>query len=74
MTKPTTVYLDTRLLQAVKIKAVHAHHSVSYFINQAVQESLKEDALDLDDIKTRKNESVASFEKVLDGLRQDGLI
>lgn len=74
MTKRTTIYLDPKLLQAVKIKAVQISVSVSELVNEALRLSLKEDAADLDAIKNRENEPSRSFETVLKDLKRDGLL
>ncbi len=74
MTRATTVYLDTKLLQAVKIKAVQVHESVSHLVNEAIRFSLKEDSIDLQAIRDRKGESVSAFEDVLKNLKKDGLL
>jgi post-segregation antitoxin (ccd killing protein) len=41
--KRTTVYLDTDLYKALRLKAVAVSKSVSDLINEAVRESLKKD-------------------------------
>ena len=74
MTKPTTLYLDTRILQAMKMKAVQSHTSVSRLVNEALRLSLKEDMADMHAINTRKHEPVRSFEDVLKDLKKDGLL
>lgn len=74
MTKATTVYLDTKILHAIKLKAVEAHSSVSRLINNALRYSLNEDRLDLEAIKKRKHENSRSFEAVLKDLKKDGLL
>lgn len=74
MVKPTTVYLDERLLQAAKIKAVQARTSVSRLLNEALKLSLKEDAEDLKAISGRRREPSRLFEDVLKSLKQDGLL
>lgn len=74
MTKRTTVYLDPKLHQAIKIKAVQVNLSISELVNQAVRLSLKEDAIDLEAIKDRAHEPTRSFEAVLKDLKRDGLL
>ena len=72
MTKPTTVYIDAKLLEAVKLKAVHGHTSVSRLVNDALKYTLKEDAIDLKAAHARRNEPRRSFEDVLKDLKRDG--
>jgi len=74
MTKRTTIYLDPKLHQAIKMKAVQMNESISDLISEALKLSLREDVVDLEAAKARKKEPSRSFENVLDDLRQDGLI
>ena len=74
MVKRTTVYLDPKLHQAIKIKAIQVNLSVSELVNEAVRLSLKEDAADLQAIKDRTHEPSRSFEAVLKDLKRDGLL
>ncbi len=74
MTKATTVYLDMRLLQAAKVKAVQSHTSLSSLVSEALKMNLREDSIDLRAIRDRKKESVVSFEVMLKNLKKDGLL
>ena len=74
MVKPTTIYIDSKLLQAVKIKAVKGRTSVSRLVNEALKLSLREDLTDLAAISTRGRESTRAFEAVLKDLKHDGLL
>ena len=74
MLKRTTVYLDPKLHQAVKMKAVQSHSSVSDLVTEALRFSLKEDAIDLQAIKDRAKEPTRSYEEVLKDLKRDGLL
>ena len=74
MTKRTTVYLDSKLHHAIKIKAIQVSVSVSDLVNKALQLSLKEDAIDLDAAKARSKEPSRAFEDVLKDLKRDGLL
>ena len=74
MNKPTTVYIDSKILQAVKMKAVEAHSSVSKLINDALKLALREDISDLAAVSSRKHETSRSFDAVLKDLKKDGLI
>lgn len=74
MLKRTTVYLDLKLHQAVKMKAVQAHSSVSDLVAEALRLSLKEDAVDLQAIRDRIKEPSRSYEAVLKDLKRDGLL
>ena len=74
MVKPTTIYIDSRLLQAVKIKAVHGRTNVSHLVNEALKLTLREDLTDLAAISSRHHESTKPFEAVLKDLKHDGLL
>ena len=72
--KRVTVYLQPEYHRALRIKAAETEYSVSELVNEAVQNALREDALDLEAFETRANEPSIAFEKVLKKLRQDGKI
>ena len=74
MVKPTTVYIESKLLQAIKMKAVQGRMSVSRLINEALKFSLREDLTDLAAISSRHHEPTKTFEAVLKGLKHDGLL
>lgn len=44
----TTVYLESKLYRALKVKAATTDRSVSELINAAVVKALREDAIDLE--------------------------
>lgn len=70
----TTVYLQPKVYRALKVKAATTDRSISDLINAAVLEALREDALDLEAFEKRAKEPSRPFEKVLEGLKRDGLI
>lgn len=70
----TTVYLQPKVYRALKVKAATTDRSISDLINAALVEALREDALDLEAFEMRAKEPSRSFEKVLEGLKRDGLI
>ena len=74
MTKRTTIYLNSKLHQAIKLKAVQVHMTVSDLVNDAVRLSLKEDSIDLDAIHDRAGEPARSFEDVLKDLKKSDLL
>ena len=74
MVKPTTVYIDSKVLQAVKMKAVQAGSSVSRLITEALKLTLREDLTDLAAVSSRHHEASKSFESVLKDLKHDGLL
>ena len=70
----TTVYLKPKIYRALKVKAATTDRSISELINQAVLETLREDALDLEACEKRSKEPSRQFEAVLEGLKRDGLV
>ncbi len=74
MLKRTTIYLDSQLHQAIKMRAVQSHSSISDLVNEAIRLSLKEDVIDLKAIKDRAAEPAVSYETVLKNLKRDGLL
>ena len=74
MLKRATVYLNPKLHQAVRIKAIQMNVSMSDLVNEALKLALREDALDLQAIKERAHEPARSFETVVEGLKKDGLL
>ena len=67
-----TVYLDPRLHQALRLKAVETDQSLSDLVNEAIRQSLAEDAEDLAAFDKRKKESNLDFETVVKSLRRRG--
>lgn len=74
MMKRTTIYIDESLHQALQLKAIESHHSVSEIISDAVRFNLAEDSLDIESYHIRKKEPSISFENVLKRLKDDGKI
>ncbi len=70
----TTVYLDPKMHRAIKMRAAQMSMSVSAVITEALQLSLREDAIDLQAIKDRVSEPSRSYESVLKDLKKDGLL
>ena len=73
-TKRATIYLDSVLHRALRIKAVETEHSMSELVNEAVKHSLAEDSIDLAAFDERKDESSMAFEDVLKKLKKNGKI
>jgi len=69
-----TVYLDTELHKALRVKAAETEQSVSELVNEAVRQALKEDSIDLKAFEERKDEHLFRFEEVLKKLKKNGKI
>ncbi len=73
-TKRTTIYLDSDLHQALRIKAAETEHSMSELAQEAIRLSLAEDSIDLAAFDERRKEPSLPFENVLKKLKKDGKI
>ena len=67
-----TIYLDSDLHKALRIKAAETDRSVSDLVNTAVRRSLAEDAVDLAAFEDRVHEPTVAFEDVLRDLKSRG--
>jgi hypothetical protein len=74
MNSKATLYLDQKLLKAAKIKAAHTEKSLSYLVNEALRQSLREDAADYEAFDKRAKEPARSLENVLKDMKRDGLL
>jgi len=71
-TKRATVYLDSDLHRALKIKSAQSDRTLSELVNFAVRQSLAEDHEDLLAFDERKDEPNLDFEDVLKELKASG--
>ena len=72
--KRATVYFDSKIHRALRVKAAETDRSVSELVNEAVRESLSEDAEDLAVFEERAGERSHKFENVLKQLKRRGAI
>lgn len=70
--KRATVYFGADLHRALKVKAAGTERSLSELVNDAVKQSLAEDAEDLAAFEERAKEPNLAFEAVLRDLRRRG--
>jgi predicted transcriptional regulator len=73
-TKRTTIYLDPDLHKALRLKAVATSRSVSDMVNDAIRESLLEDAEDIAAFEARVKEPLISYDEMVKRLKKDGRI
>jgi plasmid stability protein len=73
-TKRATVYFDSSVHQALRLKAAATDRSISDMVNDAVKVALAEDAEDLTVFDQRKSERSISFESLVRDLRKRGRI
>jgi hypothetical protein len=72
--KRVTVYFDSDLHRALRLKAAETERSMSELVNEAVQLSLAEDAEDLAAFGERAREPDLPFENVVKDLKRRGKI
>jgi len=72
--KRSTIYFDSALHKALRLKSAETEQSISELVNEAVRMLLAEDAEDLADLDARKNEPTISFEDFVIELRSSGKI
>ncbi len=72
--KRATIYLDSDLHKALRLKAVETSRSVSELVNNAVRETLAEDAEDIAAFEERVREPLISYDEMVKRLKKDGRI
>lgn len=72
--KRATVYFDQQLHRALRLKAAETDTSVSEIVNDAVRQSLAEDAEDLALFEERAHEPRLLFEDALKDMKRRGLL
>jgi hypothetical protein len=73
-TKRATVYFENNLHKTLRLKAIELERSFSDLVNEAVRQSLGEDAEDLAAIRDRVCEKSIPFEEALKQLKASGRI
>lgn len=71
-TKRATIYIDEHLHRALRRKAAETDKSISDLVNDAVRQSLADDAEDLAAFSNRVSEPDLPFEDVVKDLRKRG--
>ena len=72
--KRATIYLDSDLHKALRLKAIETSRSISQLVNDAVREALAEDAEDLAAFEERVGEPLISYDEMVKRLKKDGRI
>jgi plasmid stability protein len=67
-----TVYFNSQLHRALRVKAAETDRSLSELVNDSVRQSLTEDAEDLAAFSERAHEPNLAFEAVLKDMRKRG--
>ena len=73
-TTRATIYLDAELHKALRLKAIETSQSLSKLVNDAIKESLAEDAEDISAFEERVREPLISYETMIKRLKKDGRI
>ena len=71
-TKRATVYFDSDLHRALRLKAAATDRSISEIVNEAVRSSLAEDAVDLAAVEDRDSEREVDFAAVVKDMKRRG--
>jgi len=74
MAKRSTVYFDSDIHKALRLKAASTETSVSELVNRAVRQLLEEDREDLRAIEDRVAEPTIAYEALLNDLKANGKI
>lgn len=72
--KRATIYFESDVHRALRLKAAASDRSVSDMVNEAVKAALAEDAEDLAAFTLRESEKTYSFETFVQGLKRRGRI
>lgn len=70
--KRATIYFDSEVHRALRLRAAACNRSISDMVNEAVRMTLAEDVDDLRDAAQRQAEPSSSFEEFVIGLRDSG--
>jgi hypothetical protein len=70
--KRSTIYFDPDIHRALRLKAAATDRSISDVVNDAVRQTLSEDATDLEIFEKRRREPALDFEEVVLRLRRSG--
>lgn len=72
--KRATIYFDSDVHRALRLKAAASDRSISDMVNDAVKAALAEDADDLAAFSAREREKSYSFDTFVQGLKRRGRI
>ena len=70
----STVYLESELHRALRLKAAHSKRSMSDIVNEALRQALREDQEDISVSRGRAKERALSYEDFLAKLKADGTL
>jgi hypothetical protein len=67
--KRTAINFDSKLYKSLKLKSIETSKSISSLVNQAVRESLAEDAEDIAVFEERTGEPMLDYSEILKRLK-----
>ena len=70
----STVYLESDLHHALRLKSAHSKRSMSDIVNEALRQALREDQEDLAAVRSRAKERALGYEDFLAKLKADGTL
>ena len=73
-TTRATIYIDTEIHTALRLKAAETRRSISEIVADAVRVSLREDEADLSAFSERASEKGISYETLLKKLKANGTL
>ncbi len=73
-TKRSTIYLESDLHRAVRLKSANTNRSMSDIVNDSLRIALAEDEEDLRAFEEHSNDPLMTYEELLGRLKSDGKI
>ena len=74
LSQRSTVYFDPQMHKALRLKAAQENRSISDIVNEAVALLASEDAEDITDCDSRKNEPSVDYANFVASLKNDGIL
>jgi hypothetical protein len=72
--KRATVYFEPEVYQALRLRALAAHRSMSEIVNEAVRTALKQAVAERSAVDRSKKGSSASFDRLVEALKRRRLV
>ena len=70
----TTVTINDKLFQVVKLRAAETNGTLSQIVEEALTYQMLEDMEDIEDAMARQNEPTYSFDELVGEFRAEGLL
>ena len=74
LSQRSTVYFDPQMHKALRPKAAQENRSIFDIVNEAVALLASEDAEDIADFDSRKNEPTVDYANFVASLKNDGIL